>query len=135
MELWLCPGCNDDIRSRGEQLFDMLAYIGGLRKRAMDVQFQVLAFEPAEVAQPFLEPRYPSFVIGIILDCLGDKYAHLPHALGLLRKRQNGPRRCRANSRNKLSPPHSNPQGPRTNDSTSISAAPILGVELPNNVS
>ena len=46
-------GCDYNIRLPREQLSNMLADIVGLRRSAVNIKSQVLAFNPSKLAQPF----------------------------------------------------------------------------------
>src|ERR1700751_1195252 len=88
----------------------MLADISSFRSGAVNIEFQVLAFNPAKGTQLFPDGHQSVLVIGITLYCFGDKNADTPRPGGLLRPSSERPHNCAADKCDELAPSHCLPR-------------------------
>lgn len=84
----------------------MLTDIGCPGVRAVDVEVDVLALDPAEISQPLSQTGESSLVVGVILHGFSDKNPDTAQCTRLLGARGRWQQGSRRSSRNELPPLH-----------------------------
>src|SRR5262249_31594573 len=94
---------DNNIRLSRDHLGNLLADIIRCGRWSVDVERDVAALDPAQIAQPF-DNCCEAGLIFRVFGGEGEEYRDAPHTLALLRSRRERPRRRAAEQRNEVAP-------------------------------